>query len=84
MLTVQSGSPCAELRPFIRTYVQREAKLGQTELVEPVVARLGVMLEFEFAGSYEEFAGEAPVSALHDIAPEHLIHFASDRSPGIT
>jgi AraC-like DNA-binding protein len=53
MLTVHSASPDPALRPFIRAYVQREAHLGTQELVEPVVARLGVMLEFEFAGSYE-------------------------------
>jgi len=53
MLTVQSAFPEPVLRPFIRAYVQREARLGARELVEPVVARLGVMLEFEFAGSYE-------------------------------
>jgi hypothetical protein len=53
MLTVQSAPPELVLKPFIRAYVQREAHLGSQELVEPVVARLGVMLEFEFAGSYE-------------------------------
>ena len=53
MLIVQSAFSHPALRPFVRAYVQREAKLGQLELVEPVVARLGVMLEFEFAGSYE-------------------------------
>jgi AraC-like DNA-binding protein len=53
MLTVQSAPPEPILKPFIRTYVQREARLGSHELVEPVLARLGVMLEFEFAGSYE-------------------------------
>ncbi len=53
MLTVQSASPEPALRPFVRAYVQREAHLGSQVLVEPVVARLGVMLEFEFAGSYE-------------------------------
>ena len=53
MLTVQSASPHPALRPFVRAYVQREVRLGAQELVEPVVARLGVMLEFEFAGSYE-------------------------------
>jgi AraC-like DNA-binding protein len=53
MLTVQSVFPEPALQPFIRAYVQREAHLGTRELVEPVVARLGVMLEFEFAGSYE-------------------------------
>ena len=53
MLGVQNAPPESALRPFIRGYVQREAHLGTRELVEPVVARLGVMLEFEFAGSYE-------------------------------
>ena len=53
MLTVQSAAPHSLLRPFLRAYVQREAHLGDQELVEPVVARLGVMLEFEFAGAYE-------------------------------
>lgn len=53
LLKVQSASPAPALRPFIRAYVQREAHLGNQQLVEPVVARLGVMLEFEFAGSYE-------------------------------
>ena len=53
MLTVHSAFPNPVLRPFIRAYVQREAWLGSQELVEPVVARLGVMLEFEFAGPYE-------------------------------
>ncbi|WP_263385526.1 AraC family transcriptional regulator [Granulicella arctica] len=53
MLTVQSASPNPALLTYVRTYVQREAHLGTRELIEPVVARLGVMLEFEFAGSYE-------------------------------
>ena len=53
MLTVQTAAPQPALLPFVRAYVQREARLGALELVEPVVARLGVMLEFEFAGSYE-------------------------------
>ena len=52
MLTVETAPPEPLLRPYIRAYVQREAKLGDAELTEPVVARLGVMLEFEFAGSY--------------------------------
>lgn len=53
MLTVQTAPPGPALKPVIRAYVQREARLGTRELIEPVVARLGVMLEFEFAGSYE-------------------------------
>jgi AraC-like DNA-binding protein len=53
MLAVATAPPLSALRPFIRAYVQREARLGARELTEPVVARLGVMLEFEFAGPYE-------------------------------
>jgi AraC-like DNA-binding protein len=53
MLTVQTSRPQSALQPFVRAYVQRDARLGVHELVEPVVARLGVMLEFEFAGAYE-------------------------------
>ncbi len=53
MLSVQATAPASVLQPYIRAYVQREARLGAEELVEPVVARLGVMLEFEFAGAYE-------------------------------
>lgn len=29
---------------------------------------------------FREFAGEAPSSALLEIAPEHLIHYASNMS----
>jgi AraC-like DNA-binding protein len=29
---------------------------------------------------FREFAGEAPTSALQEIAPEHLIHYAVSRS----
>ncbi len=53
MLKVRTAPPEPALQSCIRAYVQREARLGVQELVEPVVARLGVMLEFEFAGSYE-------------------------------
>lgn len=53
MFSVEITPPHPALRPFIRSYVQREAHLGAREIIEPVIARLGVMLEFEFAGSYE-------------------------------
>ena len=54
MLKVLTAPPDPILRPFVRAYVQREMRLGDTqEMVEPVIARLGVMLEFEFAGPYE-------------------------------
>jgi len=29
---------------------------------------------------FREFAGEAPTSALQEIAPEHLIHYATNMS----
>ncbi len=62
MLTVHSAPPAPPLRPFIRAYVQRKAELGADELIEPVIARLGVMLEFEFAGAYEvlEYGSNTP------------------------
>lgn len=53
MLNVQIAPPETLLRPFIRMYVQRQARLGAESQAEPVVARLGVMLEFAFAGTYE-------------------------------
>jgi AraC-like DNA-binding protein len=53
MLTVQSRQPDPQLRPFVRSYVQRETKRDDEETVEPVVARLGTMLEFQFARPYE-------------------------------
>ena len=53
MLTLQSRRPDPRLDPFIRLYVQRETRRGDREIVEPVVARLGTMLEFQFARPYE-------------------------------
>ncbi len=53
MLTVQSRKPDLQLRPFVRSYVQRETQRDDEETVEPVVARLGTMLEFQFARPYE-------------------------------
>jgi AraC-like DNA-binding protein len=66
MLTVQTASPQTVLRPFIRAYVHRMAQLGREELVEPVIARLGVMLEFEFEGAYEvrNYGSNAPDQAF--------------------
>jgi AraC-like DNA-binding protein len=71
MLKVQSAAPAASLRACIRGYVQREAYLGSQELVEPVVARLGVMLEFEFAGAYE--VRNYGSNALDDTFPISII-----------
>ena len=52
MLQVQSDLPDVRLDPFIVRYVQRESNATDAELVEPVVARLGTMLEFLFADPY--------------------------------
>lgn len=53
MLTVQSRKPHPHLHQFVRSYVQRETERDSEETVEPVVARLGTMLEFQFARPYE-------------------------------
>jgi AraC-like DNA-binding protein len=52
MLHVQTVQPDARLDPFIVRYVQRESNSVSSELVEPVVARLGTMLEFLFVDPY--------------------------------
>jgi len=53
MLTVQNRKPDPQLHPFVRSYVLRETQQDDEETVEPVVARLGTMLEFQFARPYE-------------------------------
>jgi AraC-like DNA-binding protein len=53
MLTVQSRKPDPQLRGFVRSYVLRETQHDDEETVEPIVARLGTMLEFQFALPYE-------------------------------
>ena len=53
MLQAQSSRPDPRLMPFVRTYVQRTASLGGATLIEPVLARLGVMLEFTFREQYD-------------------------------
>lgn len=53
MLAVKSRSPHPYLHSFVRSYVQRETQRDEQEIVEPVVARLGAMLEFQFARPYE-------------------------------
>lgn len=52
MLTVQQSPPDERLRAFIHMYVERESHLQGVELVEPVVARLGSILEFQFADPF--------------------------------
>ncbi len=53
MLEVQSARPDPRLAPFVRAYVQRTATLRESTLTEPVLARLGVMMEFAFADQYD-------------------------------
>lgn len=53
MLQAQSSRPDPRLTPFVRTYVQRTAVLGDITLTEPVLARLGVMMEFAFKDQYD-------------------------------
>jgi AraC-like DNA-binding protein len=52
MLTVHQLPPDERLRTCVHLYVQREAHLQGAELVEPVVARLGSILEFQFADPF--------------------------------
>ncbi len=53
MLTTQSATPDAVLRPFVQWYVQRETVSKTGEVVEPVFPRAGTMLIFQFAANYE-------------------------------
>ena len=53
MLNVQSALPHPQLRRYVRSYVQRESGAVDREITEPVVARLGVMLEFQFGRPFE-------------------------------
>jgi len=52
MHSVQSIRPDPRLEPFIQWYVHREWQLGEGEIVEPVVARSGTMIEFQFDDPY--------------------------------
>ncbi len=62
MLKVQSAVPDSVLRPFVQWYFQRETVKKDGELVEPVLPRVGTMLEFQFASVYEvkELGSEQP------------------------
>ena len=53
MLAVHQSLPEEELRAFVHSYVQRKSRLDGTEFVEPVIARLGSILEFQFADPYD-------------------------------
>ena len=52
MLTTQSATPAAVLRPFVQWYVQREMVSTAGEVIEPVFPRAGTMLIFQFADLY--------------------------------
>lgn len=53
MLFVQHANPSPELAPYLYGYVQRISEPYQPEIVEPVVARSGSMLEFQFGDPYD-------------------------------
>lgn len=53
MPIVQCASPVPALRRFVRRYVQRRTLADAAVTIEPIVARLGVMLEFQFSARYE-------------------------------
>jgi AraC-like DNA-binding protein len=52
MLRIDTVPPHPALTPYIHAYVQRDFRMGREEAVEPVVARLGMMLEFQFQDPY--------------------------------
>lgn len=52
MLSVEHADPSAELRPFLYGYVQRTSEPYKPAIVEPVVARAGSMLEFQFGDPF--------------------------------
>jgi len=53
VLRLQTARPEQALRPFVRSFVQKDADLGSVEVLEPVVARVGVTMEFKLAGQYD-------------------------------
>jgi AraC-like DNA-binding protein len=53
MLKVQHARPSPELSPYIYSYVLRVSDPRDPEVVEPVVARSGSMLEFQFGDQYD-------------------------------
>jgi AraC-like DNA-binding protein len=52
MLRVHHAKPSSELAPYLYGYAQRLSEPDQPEIVEPVVARSGSMLEFQFGDPY--------------------------------
>ena len=52
MFEVETERPHPQLKRYIRAFVQRSFRMHETEAVEPVIARLGAMLEFQFRDPY--------------------------------
>ncbi|MDQ2841775.1 MAG: helix-turn-helix domain-containing protein [Acidobacteriota bacterium] len=53
MHVIDCAGPSKILRPFVRQYSQRQARIPGTITVEPVPARSEPILEFQFADPYE-------------------------------
>lgn len=48
MLTLKVRRPRAELRPYVRTFVQRQIGLGSPVMIEPTTAQLEQIFAFDF------------------------------------
>jgi AraC-like DNA-binding protein len=68
MILVRYANPAPQLHRFVRRYVERRTPANAAVTTEPVVARLGVMLEFQFAARYE-----IPVYATGFLEPCPLV-----------
>lgn len=53
MLFVEHARPSPELAPYLYGYVQRVSDPREPEIVEPVLARSGSMLIFQFDDQYD-------------------------------
>jgi AraC-like DNA-binding protein len=53
MLKIEHSPPLPQLAPYISAFVQRDFRMSDSESEEPVVARLGLMLEFQFRDLYQ-------------------------------
>jgi len=73
MLHVETTRPHPLLTGYVRAFVQRDFQMRGMEVVEPVVARLGMMLEFQFRDPYwiPSFSddSENPCSPITVIGP---------------
>jgi AraC-like DNA-binding protein len=52
-LKIEHALPHPQLAPYISAFVQRDFRMSGCEIEEPVVARLGLMLEFQFRDLYQ-------------------------------